>query len=80
MCPSHLLFRCGMIRTVLGRDNQYYTKYNTKLLDWGSTELSAQTGYIVPLKSMVQLRKVKLVRKGTMLRVGNLHTINHNNK
>jgi len=26
------------------------------LIDWGLTALSAQTGYIVPLKSMLQLK------------------------
>jgi len=32
--------------------------------------LSAQTGYIVPSKSMLQLTKVKLIRKLKMLRIG----------
>jgi len=43
------------------------------LIDWGLTALSAQTGYIVPLISMLQLKKVKLMRKLTMLRLGNTY-------
>jgi len=43
------------------------------LTDWGLTALSAQTGYIDPLKSMSQLKKVKLIRKLTMLRVKNTY-------
>jgi len=39
------------------------------LTDWGKTALSAQMGYIVPLESMLHLKKVKLMGKMTMLRV-----------
>jgi len=35
------------------------------LTDWGLTALSAQMGYIVPLESMLQLKKVKLMGKMT---------------
>jgi len=44
-------------------------------IDWGLTALSAQIGYryFVPFKSMLQLKKVKLMRKLTMLRVGNTY-------
>jgi len=35
--------------------------------------LSAQIGYIMPLISALQLKKWKLMRKLTMLRVGNIH-------
>jgi len=48
------------------------------LFDRDVTALSAQIGYIMPLISMLQLTKVKLMRKLTLLRVGN--TINHYNK
>jgi len=34
---------------------------------------SAQIGYSVPLKSMLQLKKVKLMKKLTMLHVGNTY-------
>jgi len=37
------------------------------LTDWGLTTLSAHIGYIVPLKSMLQLKKL------TMLCVGNAY-------
>ena len=32
------------------------TRQNKCLIGWGLTALSAQTGYIVPLKSMLQLK------------------------
>ena len=48
------------------------------LTDWGLMALTAQIGYNVPLKSMLQLI-VKLMRKMTMLHLGT-HTINHYNK
>ena len=41
------------------------------LVHWGLMALSAQIGYIVPLISTLQLKKVKLMRKLTILRVGN---------
>jgi len=43
------------------------------LINWGLPALSVQIGYIVPLISMLQLKKVKLIRKLTMLHVGNTH-------
>jgi len=46
---------------------------STRLIDWGLTSLSVQIGYIVPYKSMLQLKEVKLMRKLTMLRVGHTH-------
>jgi len=41
-----------------------------QMIDWGFMALSAQIGYIVPLKSMLQLKNVKLMKKLTMLRIG----------
>jgi len=42
------------------------------LINWGLTALSAQIGYIVPMISMLHaVKKVKLMRKLTMLRVRN---------
>jgi len=32
------------------------TRQNKCLIDWGLTTLSAQIGYIVPLKNMLQLK------------------------
>jgi len=43
------------------------------LIDWGLIALSAQIGYTVPLNSMLQFKKVKLMRKMTMLRIGNTY-------
>jgi len=42
------------------------------LIDWGLTTLLAQTGYTVPLKSIL-VTKVKLTKKLTMLHVGNTY-------
>jgi len=46
-----------------------------KFIDLCLMELSgsAQIGYSVPLKSMLQLKKVKLMKKLTMLHVGNTY-------
>jgi len=51
----------------------YSLSSQTHIIDWGVMALSAQIGYIVSLKSMLQLEKVKLMRKFTMLRVGNTY-------
>jgi len=38
--------------------------------------LSTQVGYIMPVMSMLQFKKVKLKRELTTFRVGGIHTIN----
>jgi len=43
------------------------------LNDWGFTALSAQIGYIVPLKKILQFKKMNLMRTTTTLRVGNTY-------
>jgi len=50
-----------------------------RLIDWSWMAFSAQIGYIMPLISTLQLKKVKLVRKLAMLRAGT-HTISYYNK
>jgi len=49
------------------------------LIDWGLAAISAQIGYIGPFKIMLQLKKVKLMKKVTMYVLG-IHTVNHYNK
>ena len=57
------------------REQNYVAVYNVYTLktridwltEWSLMALSAQTGYIVPLKSMLQLKKMKLTRKLAML-------------
>ena len=43
------------------RDWVYDNQLRLNLIDWGLMALSAQLGYIVPLISMFQLEKVKLI-------------------
>jgi len=60
--PNSVILGQGSAQTPLDR-----------LLDWGLMAFSAQIGYIVPLISMTQFKKAKLMRKLTILRVGNTY-------
>jgi len=44
------------------------------------TALLAQIGYILPLISMLQLKKLNLIRESWQCDVLGIHTINHYNK